>query len=365
MPPTAGMPRPAAERAGQRVVAPAAGDRRQVGRARAAARRRRSRRSTRAWSARSSPRTAASPASMPARRQRVEPRREAVDRRLEPRQLRARAPRSSASARGAAARPPAPPRCRATSRAVERRRRRLRRPAARPAPPPPPAPRSPTARRAAAISAARPALGLGGEQLGPRRAGGRVPVAEALRAARGTAPAARRGGGAPPCARALVAERVDRREHQADVAGDELDRRVAERRDDQPQHLGVVRRRVAGLEDLEARLQVLPRPVRARLLPPPDRPAVDVARRLGAGVHVQPHDRHGEVGAQHHLRALVAGDEGAGADVLAVEVEQHVGGLQRRRLDPHRAGRAERRRGCAPPRPRAGRAPAPMRAPLR
>ena len=142
-------------------------------------------------------------------------------------------------------------------------------------------------------------------------------------------------------ARRAGVERVDRRQHQPEVAGDELDRRIAERLGDQPQHLGVVRRRIAGLEDLEARLQVLARPVRAELLPPPDRPAIDVARRLGAGVHVQPHDRHGEVGAQHHLRPLVAGDEGARPDVLAVEVEQHVGRLQRRRLDPHRAGRAE------------------------
>ena len=138
-----------------------------------------------------------------------------------------------------------------------------------------------------------------------------------------------------------------------------------ERRGDQPEHLGVVRRGVAGVEDFEARLQVFARPVRAELLPPPDRPAIDVARRLGAGVHVQPHDRHGEVGAQHHLRPLVAGDEGARPDVLAVEVEQHVGRLQRRRLDPHRAGRGRARRGSAPPRRRAGRAPAPIRAPFR
>src|SRR5690606_1149371 len=54
------------------------------------------------------------------------------------------------------------------------------------------------------------------------------------------------------------------------------------------------------------------------------------------------HHRHGEVGAQHHLAPQgVAGDIGAGADVLAVEIEEDLGRLQDVGLDRQRAGRAE------------------------
>src|SRR5690606_2467876 len=41
------------------------------------------------------------------------------------------------------------------------------------------------------------------------------------------------------------------------------------------------------------------------------------------------HHRHGEVGAQHHLAAdRVLGHIGAGADILAIEVQQRLGRQQ-------------------------------------
>ena len=140
-------------------------------------------------------------------------------------------------------------------------------------------------------------------------------------------------------------EGVDGGEDEAEVAGDEVDGGVAEGFDDEGHDLGVGGGGVGGGEDLEAGLEVFARAVGAPLLPAPDRAAVGVARGLGAavraGVHVEADDGDGEVGAEHHLGTLVAGDEGAGADVLAVEVEEDVGGLQGGGLDAHGAGRGE------------------------
>jgi hypothetical protein len=54
------------------------------------------------------------------------------------------------------------------------------------------------------------------------------------------------------------------------------------------------------------------------------------------------HDRHGEVGAQHHLAPVrVVGGVGAGADVLAVEVQQRVGAAASGGVHRHGAGRVK------------------------
>ena len=59
------------------------------------------------------------------------------------------------------------------------------------------------------------------------------------------------------------AERVDRSEHQADVAGDDLDRGGTQRAQDQRQHLGVAGGGVLPVEDLDPGLQVFARLRRA------------------------------------------------------------------------------------------------------
>ncbi len=352
---------PCRRRRGSPAPAPARGSARRSARrwrsaagpgGRGAARRRRSRRSIPAWCGRSSPRSAAPPGRSRATPARRGARRSGRRRRASPGRPRART-RSFASAASALPVTARTASRRATSDAASggvaaSAARRATRAAT-----------SPGVRRPMAAPAAVTMRGVA-PSASAASSSARAAVAAAWPSPKSWRSAWNRPGRqtwrrSAALRRVAGVERVDRRQHQAEVAGDEVDRGVAERRDDQRQHLGVVRRRVAGLEDLEAGLQVLPRPVGAEVLPPPDRAAVDVARGLGAGVHVQADDRDGEVRAEHHLGALVAGDEGAGADVLAVEVEEHVGGLQRRGLDAHGAGASRGRRGCAPPRRRAAR----------
>ena len=243
---------------------------------RAAARRRRSRRSIRAWCGRNSPRSAASPARSP-RAASASSRRSSRST-AAPSGARPRArPRSSAERVGGGAGDAEhrlDPRHRA---GVERRRARLDRQRGDPG--------GDVLGRAQADGGAggrdelgHPPLGFGGGERCATGGGGGVAFAVAVEqrpeARRTPDVAAQRH---PPGGAGV--ERVDDREGEAEVAGDEIDRRVGERLDDQAEHLGVGRRRIAGLEDLEAGLKVLARPVGAELLPPPDRAAVDVARR--------------------------------------------------------------------------------------
>ena len=63
---------------------------------------------------------------------------------------------------------------------------------------------------------------------------------------------------------------------------------------------------------------------------------------IGALVQMHPHHGHGEIGAQHDLATQgVRGHIGAGADVLAIEVQQRVGGLQHVGFDRQRPGALE------------------------
>jgi hypothetical protein len=65
--------------------------------------------------------------------------------------------------------------------------------------------------------------------------------------------------------------------------------------------LGIGLGRIAAVEELEAGLEVFAAGPSPRLLPAEDRPEIGVARGLGPVGHVRLHDRHGEVGPQHHL----------------------------------------------------------------
>ena len=334
---------PCPEHPGQRVVAPAAGDRRQVG----AAARQRAEDEAVVVLERGAPEARLEAQRRRARCRAPPARRAAPAKRSTAAPSPGEAARQHAAARASAAsarcpRPPAPPRSarprRAASGGVAASSASRATRAATSS-----ASRSPTA-RAGARRPARPSPRPPRPRAGPpARARDRgVAVAEAMRAARGSGAGRqtwRRSAAlrAALVSSASIAASTSPRSPVTSSTGASPSASTIS-----PSTSASWRRRIAGLEDLEAR----PAGTRAagpspNVLPPPDRPAVDVARRLRAGVHVQPHDRHGEVGAQHHLRALVAGDEGARADVLAVEVEQHVGRLQRRRLDPHRAGRAE------------------------
>jgi hypothetical protein len=112
----------------------------------------------------------------------------------------------------------------------------------------------------------------------------------------------------------------------------------------QREDLRVGLRRVAGIEELEAQLQVFRRAARAHGLLAEDLAQIGVARgfRPVLGMHL--HHRHGEVRAQHHLAPVgIMGGVGAGADVLAVEVEERVGAQHQGRVDGHRTRRREHR----------------------
>ena len=105
------------------------------------------------------------------------------------------------------------------------------------------------------------------------------------------------------------------------------------------QDLGVAFRGIRAVEHLDPGLKEFARPRRPGLLSSPDRAAIGVARRIRAATHVHLDDGHCEIGPKHHLARIIAGDESPRADVLAVEVEQHRGGLKRGGLDPDGAVR--------------------------
>src|SRR6056297_968296 len=162
--------------------------------------------------------------------------------------------------------------------------------------------------------------GVGG---GPGRGGAREPLEQRLEAA------------GPPevppesrLARRRRVEPVDGGGQKADIARDRREVVGGEKRREggEDLRLGLGSGRA---EDLEPRLEEFRRPPRARLLLAEDLPGIGVARRPPARLEMGEHDGHGEVGPQHRLaHHRVMGDEGAGADVFAVKVEQEIGGLE-------------------------------------
>jgi hypothetical protein len=107
----------------------------------------------------------------------------------------------------------------------------------------------------------------------------------------------------------------------------------------QRENLRIGARGIAPVEELEAQLQVFRRTARAHGLLAEDLAQIGVARgfRPVLGMHLD--DRHGEVGAQHHLAPVgVVGGVGARADVLAVEVEQRVGAEHQGGVHGHGTG---------------------------
>ena len=74
---------------------------------------------------------------------------------------------------------------------------------------------------------------------------------------------------------------------------------------------------------------------------------IGIARGVGAVGHMGLHHGHGEVRPQHHLAAQgVMGDIGAGADILAVQVQKRLGGLQD--VGVHRDGPCGQKGGVKP-----------------
>ena len=128
--------------------------------------------------------------------------------------------------------------------------------------------------------------------------------------------------------------------HQdADVAGHRTQVQIGQKVAEQGEDLGIRDFRGGAVEDLVADLQVLAGPARAAHLLAENLAQIGIAGGVGAVGHVGLHDRHGEVGAQHHLALEgVVGDIGAGADILAVEVQKGAGGLQDIGLDRHGTG---------------------------
>ena len=147
-------------------------------------------------------------------------------------------------------------------------------------------------------------------------------------------------------------QRVDQGREQAEVA--ELQAHIAQaglaqRRDNEHQHSGVVTHAVGGGERFDAGLPELAR-VRAvgvgRLIAE-GRAGVAVAgRRTGRGVplQMQPAAGHGEVRAQAQLGAVGIDEHvGARAQALADHVEEQLRRLDHRRRDALVAGTRERR----------------------
>ena len=190
-------------------------------------------------------------------------------------------PRSAASAAVAVPLTASTASIHATSAARQRRRRRLLRQPRGSAPTTSLGIAQPDARRRR-DQRRHPPLALGRDQPRARPLHRGVRHAVAAPAAHGTAPAARHAAAAPPCARpavssASIAARISPRSPVTSSTGASPSASTHQR-----QHLGVALGRIALAEDLEPGLQILPRPRRAPLLPPPDRPAIDVPRRISA-----------------------------------------------------------------------------------
>ena len=203
--------------------------------------------------------------------------------------------------------------------------------------------RRPTKVPASAISA----CGRSGRQPLQQRSARRRAPGRARRtgpAAPGTARAARRGAAARPCAGRVVSSprTAAIRMPMSPVAGRRF--RPASRSAEQGEHLGIRRLGGGAVEDLIPHLQVFAAPGPSAVLLAEHLAQIGIARRVRPVRHVRLHHRHGEVGAQHHLAPeRVMRDIGPRADILAVKVQQGLGGLQDIGLDRHRARRAERR----------------------
>ena len=139
-------------------------------------------------------------------------------------------------------------------------------------------------------------------------------------------------------------QRLHRRGEDADVAGHRPQPERREGLGEEREDLGIGAGGIVVCEELVAHLEILGGALGVFFLPPKDLAAIGVARGRGAAFHVHLHDGDGEVRAQHDLAPRrVVGHVGAGADVLAVEVEQGLGGLEDGAVDVLRPGLQEAR----------------------
>ena len=154
-------------------------------------------------------------------------------------------------------------------------------------------------------------------------------------------------GGPPDMAAERVATRLARLQpgnggsDDSEVAGLRRRSHIAERVADQREHFRLILRLVAA-DQLNPRLKVFGGARRSGRLPPPDQSVIEIARGVLAFLHMDARDRDGEVGAEEQLPLhRVVHQISAGANILAIEIEQKVGGLQRLRLHPLRPGGGE------------------------
>ncbi len=133
-----------------------------------------------------------------------------------------------------------------------------------------------------------------------------------------------------------------RRHQDRDVTGDRAEVQAREEIGEKREDLGIGAFGIFTREDLVTHLKIFGFSGGQVFLLAEDLAHVAVAGGLRAVGHVHLHDRHGEVRAQHHLAVQgVVRYIGAGADVLAVEVEKHLGRLQDIGFDRNRPRLAE------------------------
>ena len=142
------------------------------------------------------------------------------------------------------------------------------------------------------------------------------------------------------------------RGHQdTDIASRGAQRQAPELQGDQGKNLGIRRRGISAVKNLESHLNILIGPVGVMLLTPKDLARISITRRLRPMRHMHLHHRNREIRSQHLLAIQgVAGDIGTGPNVFPVKIKQRFGGLQERRFDSQSTcalkQRAQARRRC-------------------
>ena len=115
---------------------------------------------------------------------------------------------------------------------------------------------------------------------------------------------------------------------QADVADGRYGRERGQKICKEGKNLGIGGFRISAVKDLEPGLKIFRHARATVVLFAEDLAQIAIAGGVGAMRHMRLHHRHGEIRAQHHLAAQrVRGDIGAGADVLAIEVQERLGRL--------------------------------------
>ena len=141
----------------------------------------------------------------------------------------------------------------------------------------------------------------------------------------------------PPSLRHV--ERVEQRREEAEVANPELEvvqACLAQCRDDEPRHGGIVLLAVRGGEGFDpclAELAAVRAGVAAGLIAEGGAVVAVARRHVASGIarQMQPASRHREVGAQAQLFAVGVGENvGARSELLADHVEEHARGLDHR-----------------------------------